>query len=141
MPSLNLDRHKPTPRDERGGTGTRRTRDARFPDHETPPQQLVDEEVRRLLESAHREVIELITHHRDALESLSASLLANETLDEHDAYAGAGVPRSVASPGRASLEAVWSSDEQVAAAGLPADNGRSVLPTTLTRIGASWPTN
>ena len=94
-------------------------------------QRLVDEEVRRLLDDAHREVVELLSHHGESLKSLRAALLANETLDEHDDYAAAGVRRSAASPDRASLDSVWSSGEQPAAAGSPADHGRSVLPTTL----------
>jgi cell division protease FtsH len=61
-------------------------------------QRLVDEEVRRLLDAAHGEVVELLTEHRESLESLSRALLANETLDEHDAYAAAGVPHSAAFP-------------------------------------------
>jgi hypothetical protein len=102
-----------------------------------PAGALVGEEVRRLLESAHREVVELITRHRNALESLSAALRANETLDEQHAYAAAGVLRSAASPERASLDSVWSPGEQRAAARLPDDDGRSALRTTLpTRTGA-----
>jgi hypothetical protein len=64
-------------------------------------------------------------------------LLAIETLDEHDAHAAAGVRRSAASPVRASLDSVWSSGEQPAAAGLPDHDGPSILRTTLpTRLGA-----
>ena len=55
-------------------------------------QQLVDEEVRRLVESAHQEVTRLLSEHRDQLESLTRALLKEETLDALDAYAAAGVP-------------------------------------------------
>ena len=55
-------------------------------------QQVVDEEVRRLIESAHREVLDLLTAHRDQLNSLGAALLEAETLDELDAYAAAQLP-------------------------------------------------
>jgi cell division protease FtsH len=55
-------------------------------------QQLVDEEVRRVIESAHHEVIRLLSEHRDQLESLTQALLKAETLDASDAYAAAGVP-------------------------------------------------
>jgi cell division protease FtsH len=55
-------------------------------------QQLVDEEVRRLVESAHQEVTRLLSEHRDQLESLTQALLKEETLDALDAYAAAGVP-------------------------------------------------
>ncbi len=55
-------------------------------------QQLVDEEVRRLVESAHQEVTRLLSEHRDQLESLTQALLKDETLDAVEAYAAAGVP-------------------------------------------------
>jgi cell division protease FtsH len=55
-------------------------------------QRLVDEEVRRLVEDAHKEVMSLLTDHRDQLESLAQALLGAETLDGLDAYAAAGVP-------------------------------------------------
>jgi cell division protease FtsH len=59
-------------------------------------QRLVDEEVRRIVETAHKEVTELLRSHRDKLDSLVAGLLAHETLDEIDAYAAAGLPRNPA---------------------------------------------
>jgi cell division protease FtsH len=55
-------------------------------------QRLVDEEVRRLVESAHEDVTRLLVDHRDQLESLAHALLKAETLDALDAYAAAGVP-------------------------------------------------
>jgi cell division protease FtsH len=57
-------------------------------------QRLVDEEVRRIVESAHREVGALLREHRANLDSLVAALLEHETLDEADAYAAAGLPRN-----------------------------------------------
>jgi cell division protease FtsH len=57
-------------------------------------QRLVDEEVRRIVESAHAEVSALLREHRGNLDSLVAGLLENETLDEADAYAAAGLPRN-----------------------------------------------
>ena len=57
-------------------------------------QRLVDEEVRRIVESAHGEVDELLRAHRDNLDSLVAELLAHETLDGADAYEAAGLPRN-----------------------------------------------
>jgi cell division protease FtsH len=57
-------------------------------------QRLVDEEVRRIVESAHAEVSDLLRSHRDNLDSLVAALLDRETLDEADAYAAAGLPRN-----------------------------------------------
>ena len=57
-------------------------------------QRLVDEEVRRIVESAHAEVSALLREHRGNLDSLVAGLLEHETLDEVDAYAAAGLPRN-----------------------------------------------
>jgi len=59
-------------------------------------QKLVDEEVRRVVEEAHREVIALLKENRDKLDSLASALLEHETLDEEDAYAAAGVERAAA---------------------------------------------
>ncbi len=53
---------------------------------------LVDEEVRKLVESAHEEVTHLLVEHRAQLDSLAQALLKAETLDAEDAYAAAGVP-------------------------------------------------
>jgi cell division protease FtsH len=55
-------------------------------------QRLVDEEVHRLVQDAHREVTQLLEEHRGQLEALAHALLAAETLDAPDAYAAAGVP-------------------------------------------------
>ncbi len=57
-------------------------------------QRLVDEEVRRIVETAHTEVAELLRTNRSNLDSLVAALLDRETLDEADAYAAAGLPRN-----------------------------------------------
>jgi cell division protease FtsH len=57
-------------------------------------QRLVDEEVRRVVEESHQQVVALLQQNRDKLDSLAAALLEHETLDEEDAYAAAGVPRN-----------------------------------------------
>jgi len=57
-------------------------------------QRLVDEEVRRIVESAHADVTELLNEHRSNLDSLVAGLLEHETLDEPDAYQSAGLDRN-----------------------------------------------
>ena len=57
-------------------------------------QRLIDEEVRRIVESAHEEVVDLLRDHRSNLDSLVAALLEHETLDEADAYEAAGLPRN-----------------------------------------------
>ncbi len=55
---------------------------------------MVDEEVRRIVDTAYAEVTDLLRSHRDNLDSLVAALLERETLDEADAYAAAGLPRN-----------------------------------------------
>jgi cell division protease FtsH len=62
-------------------------------------QRLVDEEVRRIVEESYNEVRELLTRHRDQLDSLTAELLRAETLDEDAAYAAAQVQRAPAETG------------------------------------------
>jgi cell division protease FtsH len=54
-------------------------------------QQLVDDEVRRIVDAAHEEVVKLLKENRGRLDSLAKALLEHETLDEDDAYAAAGV--------------------------------------------------
>jgi cell division protease FtsH len=60
---------------------------------ETSPetQWLIDQEVRRLIDGAHASVTQLLSAHRDQLETLTRALLAAETLDAHAAYAAAKV--------------------------------------------------
>jgi cell division protease FtsH len=64
--------------------------------HETSEstQRLVDEEIRRIVEAAHREALEVLRAHRENLDSLVAALLEHETLDEAQAYGAAGLPRN-----------------------------------------------
>jgi cell division protease FtsH len=57
-------------------------------------QQLVDDEVRRIVEESHQQVIALLQENRGKLDSLASALLEHETLDEDDAYAAAGVART-----------------------------------------------
>ncbi|MBV9197455.1 MAG: ATP-dependent zinc metalloprotease FtsH [Solirubrobacterales bacterium] len=56
---------------------------------ETSPQTqwLIDEEVRRIVDDAHAEVTQLLTEHREQLDSLAHAILKAETLDARDAYA------------------------------------------------------
>jgi cell division protease FtsH len=54
-------------------------------------QELVDQEVHRIVEVAHEEVVTLLRANRARLDSLAKALLEHETLDEDDAYAAAGV--------------------------------------------------
>ncbi len=55
--------------------------------------QLVDEEVRRIVEECHVEAVQQLRENRERLDALAHALLERETLDEADAYAVAGVER------------------------------------------------
>jgi cell division protease FtsH len=59
-------------------------------------QRTVDEEVRRIVESAHEEATESLVLHRSNLDALVGALLEHETLDETEAYGAAGLPRNQA---------------------------------------------
>ncbi len=56
--------------------------------------ELVDEEVRRIVEAAHADVVALLEENRGKLDGLADALLEHETLDEADAYAAADVIRT-----------------------------------------------
>src|SRR4051794_8141777 len=56
-------------------------------------QELVDHEVRRIVDEAHHDVTLLLNAHRENLDSLAGVLLERETLDEADAYRAAGISR------------------------------------------------
>ncbi|HXD70076.1 MAG TPA: ATP-dependent zinc metalloprotease FtsH [Gaiellales bacterium] len=58
--------------------------------------ELVDEEVRRILEECERAALAQLEAHRDQLEALTRALLEHETLDEIDAYRIAGIERTPA---------------------------------------------
>jgi cell division protease FtsH len=64
------------------------------PETSADTQRLVDEEVRRVVEESHEQVLTLLRENRAKLDSLAKALLEHETLDEEDAYAAAGVPRT-----------------------------------------------
>ena len=72
------------------------TEDAHLPipgasDISPQTQQLVDEEVRHLIDQAHEEVTQLMSTHRDQLEALAGALLEHETLEQDEAYSAAGL--------------------------------------------------
>src|SRR5215216_759159 len=70
-------------------------------------QRLVDDEVRRIVEESYVDVRNLITENRGRLDSLTAALLREETLDEDPAYAAAQVTRAPAeTDGKPSLAAL-----------------------------------
>ena len=72
-------------------------------------QEVIDDEVRKIVETAHKEVGDLLTEHRSQLDSLAHALLEHETLDEDDAYAAAGVPHRVEEPATAVAAAAMTS--------------------------------
>ncbi|MFH8518047.1 ATP-dependent zinc metalloprotease FtsH [Streptomyces gelaticus] len=53
----------------------------------------VDGEMRRIVDECYEAACRLLRENRDRLDSLSAALLANETLDEDAAYRAAGITR------------------------------------------------
>jgi cell division protease FtsH len=59
-------------------------------------QELVDAEVRRIVDEELDATRDLVTEHRERLDRLVEALLEHETLDEVDAYAAAGIDRTVA---------------------------------------------
>ena len=56
-------------------------------------QELVDDEVRRILDECYVTALGLLADHRDRLEALARLLLERETLDEPDIYAAVGFAR------------------------------------------------
>jgi len=54
-------------------------------------QELIDTEVRRIVDEAHEETTEVLRQNRDKLDSLARALLDKETLDQDEAYAAAGM--------------------------------------------------
>jgi cell division protease FtsH len=55
--------------------------------------ELIDAEVRRIVDDEQDHVRRLLTDNRERLDALAEALLDHETLDELDAYAAAGIPR------------------------------------------------
>jgi cell division protease FtsH len=53
--------------------------------------EIVDEEVRRTIETAYDDVVALLAAERSRLDALAAALLEQETLDQIDAYRIAGL--------------------------------------------------
>jgi cell division protease FtsH len=55
-------------------------------------QHALDDEVRRIVEQSHTDVLTLLRENRDRLDALANALLEHETLGEEEAYAAAGLP-------------------------------------------------
>nr|WP_296073803.1 ATP-dependent zinc metalloprotease FtsH [uncultured Actinoplanes sp.] len=58
--------------------------------------ELIDDEVRKIVEACYEEALTLLREHRHQLDNLAHKLLETETLDEDDAYAAAGIDRDTA---------------------------------------------
>ena len=56
-------------------------------------QELIDREVRRIVDEEQDATERLLATNRDRLDTLADALLERETLDEADAYAVAGIER------------------------------------------------
>jgi cell division protease FtsH len=82
-------------------------------------QELIDAEVHRIVEEAHREVAELLSRHRPQLDALAHALLEHETLDQPAAYAAAGI----ALPSAGGPPAVQPVDGSIAGNGAPKESG------------------
>ena len=84
------------PGDRAGGRRAARRRRALLPRRRRPPTRS-GSSTRRCVASSrspHAQVLSLLRENRAKLDSLAKALLEHETLDEDDAYAAAGVPRS-----------------------------------------------
>jgi cell division protease FtsH len=57
-------------------------------------QELVDQEVRRIVDDEHEATRRLLSENRERLDDLAEALLERETLDELDAYSVAGIDRA-----------------------------------------------
>ena len=68
--------------------------------------EVVDEEVRRLVDECYAEARRLLRENRDKLDAIVDQLLARETLDEAEVYAAANIPRSSTPPGPTGLPAM-----------------------------------
>jgi cell division protease FtsH len=69
--------------------------------------QRVDDEVKRVVDGARDEAIRLVSENRDRLDGIAEALLREETLDQPQAYAAAGLasPEDEAAPVEAALPA------------------------------------
>jgi cell division protease FtsH len=53
--------------------------------------ELVDTEVRKIIEECYKQALSVLRENRDRLNNLAHALLAKETLEEDEAYAAAGL--------------------------------------------------
>jgi cell division protease FtsH len=98
--------------------------------------ELLDREVRRIVDECYEEAVTTLRGHREQLDRLAQTLLERETLDEDDAYAAAGISRETAPGAVARGEAPGTTPVP----GLPAEqepvDGQEGIPVR-TRFGGS----
>jgi cell division protease FtsH len=68
--------------------------------------ELVDREVRRIVDDCYARAVEQLTANRERLDALAAALLEKETLDEGDAYRAAGFERGSAPGDRPTMPGI-----------------------------------
>ncbi|MEY2929911.1 MAG: ATP-dependent zinc metalloprotease FtsH [Pseudomonadota bacterium] len=68
--------------------------------------EVVDEEVRGLVNECYSEARRLLRDNRGKLDAIVEQLLARETLDEAEVYAAASIPRATTAPGPAVVPAI-----------------------------------
>jgi cell division protease FtsH len=91
--------------------------------------ELLDREVRRIVDECHDEAVSTLIGHRDQLDRLARALLEKETLDEDEAYAAAGVRRDSA-PGALARGDVPGVPPEPGVPPQQADAGRDGLPVS-----------
>jgi cell division protease FtsH len=98
--------------------------------------ELLDREVRRIVDECYEEAVNTLRDHREQLDRLAHTLIERETLDEDDAYAAAGISRETAPGAVARGEAPGTTPVP----GLPAEHapvdGQDGIPIR-TRFGGS----
>jgi cell division protease FtsH len=99
---------------------------------------LVDREVRRIVEECHDEAVATLIGHRDQLNRLASALFAKETLNEDEAYAAAGVPRNRA-PGALARGDVPGVPPEPGMPPRPPSTDSSAPPAAESRAGSGTP--
>jgi cell division protease FtsH len=96
--------------------------------------ELMDREIRKIVDDCYADAVSLLQAHRDQLSRLAHRLLESETLDEDDAYAAAGIARESAPgalargevPGRPAVPGMPPEPDPVPADDRPAPTGAEV---------------
>ena len=97
--------------------------------------ELVDQEVRRIVDDCYAEAVSSLREHREQLDRLAQTLLQRETLDEDQAYEAAGIRREHAPAAVARGEAPGTT----AAPGMPPTDPPVVAGDELATAGAGAP--